>query len=309
MRRFGLVMLLMCGLAGFGPAVAADNPYAPALLINDGVITHYDIQQRMALLEALGATGDLQKLAIQQLTEDRVKVQAGKLLGIELPDGAIQTGIEEFAGARGLTMDDVDAALTARKIDRQSMDDFVEAGLIWREVVVAKFRARATPSDTDLDEALALAARTPMEMVTMAEIALPFAERGEAQTLELADRLYRELSRGASFPAAAREYSRSGTAEKGGTLPDMPITQLPPAIRGQVLLMRPGQVTRPMPIGGGVALLKLVSIHQGKPAPARDANDPAVRDAMRQQLFSDRINSFGQGYLQELLSDALITPQ
>ena len=37
-----------------------------------------------------------------------------------------------------------------------------------------------------------------------------------------------------------------------------------------------------------------------------NADDPAVRDALRQRLFGERINSFGQGYLQELLSDALI---
>ena len=68
------------------PAVAA-NPYAPALTVNDGVITNYDIEQRIKLLDALGANGDLRKLAVQQLTEDRVKVQAAQELEIELPEG------------------------------------------------------------------------------------------------------------------------------------------------------------------------------------------------------------------------------
>ena len=72
-----------------------------------------------------------------------------------------------------------------------------------------------------------------------------------------------------------------------------------------MLLLRPGQVTRPVPISGGLAILKLVSIRQERPDPA-DAADPAVRDALRQRLFTERITSFGQGYLQELLGDALI---
>ena len=33
---------------------------------------------------------------------------------------------------------------------------------------------------------------------------------------------------------------------------------------------------------------------------------PAAREAVRQQLFVERITSFGQGYLQELIGDALI---
>ncbi len=60
-----------------GPVLAA-NPYAPALTVNDSVITHYDIDQRVKLLDALGANGDINKLAIQQLTEDRLKLQAAK---------------------------------------------------------------------------------------------------------------------------------------------------------------------------------------------------------------------------------------
>ncbi len=87
----------------------------------------------------------------------------------------------------------------------------------------------------------------------------------------------------------------------------MPSAQLPAAFRSEVLLLSPGQVTRPMPISGGVALIKVVAIKQVPPDPkAKIADDPAARDALRQQLFIERITSFGQGYLQELIGDALI---
>ena len=105
-------------------------------MVNDGVITHYDIDQRIRLLEALGASGDLRKLAVQQLTEDRVKVQAARRAWrSSCPKARSRPGIEEFATGRGLTMDDVQLALDARGIDQQTLDDFVESGLLWREVV------------------------------------------------------------------------------------------------------------------------------------------------------------------------------
>ena len=175
-------------------------------------------------------------------------------------------------------------------------------------MVAARFRARATPSEADLDAALAFNATNPTEMITLAEIALPFAERGEPETQALADDLYRRISRGASFAAVAQEYSRSETAPNGGVLPAMPASRLPPAFRTQVLLLSPGQATRPIPIPGGLALIKVVSINQVRPDPgqAADADDPEAREAIRQQLFTERITSFGQGYLQELLGDALI---
>lgn len=302
MRKILIALLLSLGA---GMPVAAANPFAAAITVNDGVVTFYDIDQRVKLLGALGASGDLRALAVKQLTEDRVKLQAAKVLEIELPEGAIDAGLEEFATQRNLKVEDVLRVMEARGIDRQTMNDFVESGLLWREVVVARFRARSQPSEADLDAAMALAARKPTETLTMAEIAIPFAERGEEETLALADDLYRQLQRGASFAALAREYSRSATAPEGGTLAAVPTARVPAAFRTQVLLLRPGQVTRPIPISGGVAIIKLVSIGQQPPATTEET--PEAREALRQQLFGERITSFGDGYLQELLGDALIS--
>ncbi len=304
MRRIVRVMVLCLAAAG-GPAFAA-NPFAPAITVNNGVITHYDIDQRMKLLEALGANGDVRPLAVQQLTEDRVKKQAAKDMGIELPDGAVETGIEEFATGRGLTNEDVMNVLDVRGIDVQTMNDFVESGLLWREVVGQRFRARSLPSEEDIDAALEQRQTQPQEMLTLAEIALPFEERGEAETQAFADNLYRQIARGASFASMASQYSRSGSAENGGQLAPVPANNLPAAFRTQVLLLSPGQVTRPIPISGGLALVKLVSITKKKLDPIPEDQLPAAREALRQQLFSERIGSFGQGYLQELLGDALI---
>ncbi len=298
-------ILLATGLPGH-----AQNVYAPAVRVNDSVVTFYDVDQRTRLLEALGARGDVRALAVEQLTEDRLKVEAASALGIELPEGALVTGIEEFAAQRGLSFDDVINVLVQREIDRQTMDDFVEAGLVWREVVQSRFRERAMPSETDLDLALEIQANTPVELIQLSEIALPFAERGEAETIAFADRLARDLARGGDFGAAARSFSRSGTAAQGGLLEPVPAMRLPPAIRTQVLLLEPGQVTRPVPISGGLAILRLNSIRQAPPAAASpDVTDEEARNLLREQLFGQRIESFGQGYLQELKRDALIVEE
>lgn len=303
MRWLGVVLAFVL-LAG---EASAQNPYSPALTVNDSAVTHYDIAQRARLLEALGAPGDLRETAIQQLTEDRLKVQAARAQGIELPEGAIQAGIEEFATTRGLSVDDVTAALAAREIDQATMNDFVEAGLLWREVVASRFRERSLPAAEELDAAVELARKAPVETLEMREIAIPFAERGEAETLAFAERLSQDLRRGSDFGAAAREYSRSDTAAQGGRLEPTSALQLPPAVRGQVLLLEPGGVTRPLPISGGVAILKLDAIRQAPPGAAQAAvPDEELRERLRQQIFTQRIESFGEGYLQELQRDALI---
>ena len=225
-----LFLVLLASLATGGP-VLAQNPFAPAIMVNEGVITHYDIDQRIRLLEALGANGDLRKLAVQQLTEDRIKVQAAANMEIELPEGAIEAGIEEFATGRGLTMDDVQLALDARGIDQQTLDDFVELGLLWRDVIGTRFRARATPTEADLDAALEIAANTPQEMLTLAEIALPYAELGQPETDALAERIWRQAAGGASFAGAGATSTAAAAPPSGAacSTPSPPPTCRPPS--------------------------------------------------------------------------------
>jgi len=298
--------VLTCTLLALSGPATAQNTFSPAITVNDSAITYYDLTQRMRLIEALGARGDLRTVTVDQLTEDRLKVQAARALGVELPEGAIFAGIEEFATQRGLTVDDVLGVLAARDIDRQTMDDFVEAGLMWREVIQSRFRQRAMPSEDDLDTALSLSDTSTVETVQVSEIALPFAERGEPETIALAERLSRDLARGGSFAAAAREYSRSGTAAQGGLMEPVPVLQLPPSIRSQILLLEPGGVTAPIPISGGLAILRLNTIQQTPRVALAEVTDEEIRNQLREEIFSQRISSFGQGYLQELLRDALI---
>ena len=139
----------------------------------------------------------------EQLIDDRLRVSVARRLEIELSDEELQVGLENFAQARNLTTEQVSQALGGRGIADQSLIDFIEAQLIWRNVVQALFRARATPTEADLDAALDYAERAVQESVLLQEIAMPFAERGEDATLEIARRLSRELNRGGNFAAAA----------------------------------------------------------------------------------------------------------
>jgi peptidyl-prolyl cis-trans isomerase SurA len=304
---FGLLVAALC--PWFMTEGEAANPYSPARTVNGQVITDYDIAQRADLLDALGAKGDLQGIALEQLTEDRLKVQAGEQVGFELPEDAILGGIEEFAAARGVGVDEVLGILEARNIDRQTMDDYVEAGLVWREVVSARFRAESMPSESDVDAALRTRANTPIKVYQIAEIALPYAERGRAATEQLAEDLARELALGEDFSAAARQFSRSESAVRGGEVPAMPLAAMPGPLQAAVRGVPPGGIAGPVPIAGGVAIIKVLDIRNERPRQSPEETEFDRREAMRRELFGERITAFGEGYLQELRAEALIADQ
>ena len=401
-----LVITAFAGLVLWTGTALAQNPYSAAFVVNEKAVTYFDIEQRMRLLEALGARAGVRELAIEQLTSERLQVYAAELIGIELEEGAVEQGIEEFAARRELTADQVKQGLSARGISEETFGEFLYAGLIWREVVQARFRSRATPSEDDLDAALDFADRAVQESVEIQEIAIPFEGRGEDATRELAQQLSRDLNRGGNFSSAASRYSRAPSVRNGGRLGWVPAGNLPAQIAGQVLALQPGEVTAPIELPQGIMLVKLLNIREelrseednqdltlvysqliiplasaapeeavtaameqaenikreirfctniddraeefgigsgrSEPTPANsvptevadiiagmdvgdieiqrdprgvvmvmlcsrsDESSPEEREALRRRIFSQRMNSFGQGYLQELRSDAVI---
>ena len=85
-------------LAWSSPSEAQiQNPYAVAILVNDRVITNFEVTQRASLLQALGTRGNLEKVAHEQLIEDRLRLQAAAQAKLTLNNDEIASGVSEFA--------------------------------------------------------------------------------------------------------------------------------------------------------------------------------------------------------------------
>ena len=279
-------------------SVFAQRVHEPLLMVNDRAITQHDLDQRALLLSAFGARGNLSALAREQLIDDRLRLFAAQRLQLEVTDQEIQAGVQEFASRRDLTLEQVSGALSARGIAEQTLVDFIEGQLVWRNVVRARFRALASPSEADLDAALEYASSPVQERVLLQEIALSNEVRGEDETQRLATQLSRDLNRGGNFGSAVSRYSQAPSAQRGGRLNWIAASELPAGVATQVLALLPGEVSAPIPVPGGLSIIKLLDIQQVPIDPetsqqtmtysqlvlplARNANEDAVAAATSQ---------------------------
>ncbi|MHA1128364.1 MAG: peptidylprolyl isomerase, partial [Alphaproteobacteria bacterium] len=126
------------------------------------------------------------------------------------------------------------------------------------ELVQRRFRQAADPTSIELDNAINVAASVAHETILLAEIALPFAERGEEATIAFATRLANDLNNGADFAEVARSFSRSQTARNGGIIGWLAPERLPAAVLAQVLNLSKGQVSAPVRVPTGVLILKVM---------------------------------------------------
>lgn len=247
-----------------GTVLAQGNPYAAALYVNDRAITNFELEQRLRFLTLLRAPGDLRKEAEKALIEDRLRVDAARQMGIRVGPDQIRAGMEEFASRANLTADQFVQALAQGGVDAATFRDFVEAGLAWREVVRARYADRVTVSEAEIDRALsATSGRGAGPQVLISEIIIPLT----GPKAHLAERRARELGKGglseAAFSAAARKYSSAPSRDAGGRIGWIPLTNLPPELRGAVAQMRPGEVAQPVRVPEGIAVIQMRGLREG----------------------------------------------
>ncbi|MEM9813239.1 MAG: peptidylprolyl isomerase [Pseudomonadota bacterium] len=267
-------LLLLVSLAS--PLLAQErSSFAPVLVVNERAITAFEISQRVRLLTVFGAAGDLEALAREQLVIDRLQLDIAARFEVQPSEEEIAAGVLEFLERRNIEPDQFSAALRQAGVAPETMDSFISAGLGWRRVVQGRFRRIATPTEGDLDAALALTNRGLRESVRLQELGIPFEERGEEAAFEIARRLSRELNGQGNFSAAVQRYSRMPSASNGGRMGWVPIERLPPGLASQLLALEVGEVTAPVEIQQGVAILKLLE-RRREPIPEDQAGPITV---------------------------------
>ncbi len=248
-------------LLATGSAQAQSNPFAPVILINNRAITAYEIDQRRRMLEVFRTPGNLEEQAREALIDDRLRLIAGEQMGVTVTEQDITAGMEEFAGRAQLSTQEFVAGLAGAGVAEESFRDFVAAGLVWRQVVRQRFGAQAQVTESEIDSALSPSSQRASAEVFFSEIILPAnTPQAQAEAQRIAAIVQNNPGNFANY---ARQYSASRTRDSGGRVAQgVPLGNLPPALSQQLLQLRPGQVTAPVPLPNALALFQLNSIRE-----------------------------------------------
>lgn len=326
LRLSTLTALLLAPMVTFTnvPPAMAQGMFSPAITVNDSVISHYELDQRVRLLEAFNTPGDLRALAREQLIDDRLRAQVLDRAGLSLGEAALAAELEAFAGRADLSYAQFTAQLAQVGIDEATLRDFVRIGASWREYVRSRFGNRTQITEADIDAALAQAGppRSAIE-VLLSEIIIAAPPQLAAAAQAEAERISRMTST-AAFEEAARQFSALPSRERGGRLDWLPIANYPAGLRALLLDLAPGEVTPPIPIENGVALFQKRGVREAAQAVPEAAfldyaafyipgglSETALREA---QTLAARVDTcddlygIAQGLPQEQLQRETVAP-
>jgi peptidyl-prolyl cis-trans isomerase SurA len=264
-----LISAIATTMALMSPTFAVAQ-FAPVIVINDAVVSEFEIDQRKAMLRVFRTPGDLQQVARDQLIEDRLKLEALNAAGLRITPEGLRGAMGEFSARENMDVDQFIAVLGQAGVAEETFRDFVRVNVSWRDYIRSRFGDRAQVSEAELDQALGQSSGSAGIEVLLNEIIIAAPPPRAASALATAQRIA-QLTSTSAFEAEARRVSALPSRTRGGRLDWLPITNYPAGLRGLLLDLAPGQVTAPIPITDGVALFQmrgLREVNQVAPEPA-----------------------------------------
>jgi len=263
---FGSTLAVL--LLGAAPAPAPAQDFAPAVVVNDEIITGYDIDQRQRLLTAAsGGAAVTRDDAVEQLINDILRVQAARRAGITPTPEQIAKGFADLSNSQGRDPETMRRYFRSRGVSEKHLDKQIAAEVAWRELIPSTYMRRIRITDTDIDEARDAipAAPTGGPEYLLSEIRLPIDTRGPQAMLAEANGLLRQLQGGGvTFGDLARQRSSGTSAATGGDLGWVSLPTLSPAMQGAVGPMKRDRVSAPFVDGNEVVLVGVRNTRGGR---------------------------------------------
>jgi peptidyl-prolyl cis-trans isomerase SurA len=234
-------------------------------LVNGEVITQSDIDQRLALL-AIANGGQipadqmeaLRQQVLRNLIDETLEIQAAKADKINVTEADIDRTVQRVAQQNNQTPEQLAAYLKAHGSSIKSIRRQIQGEIAWTRLQQKRIESTVTVGDDEVKAVLdKLNASKGAEEYHVSEIYLA-AAGDQARATATANQILEQLKNGASFAAYARQYSEASTAAVGGDLGWVRPGQLPQQIAQVVQSMRPGQISAPIEVPGGISLIALV---------------------------------------------------
>jgi len=283
-----------------------------AAVVNDEVISTYDLGQRVRLL--LVTTGvrptaqnmpQIEQEALASLIDEHIEIQEirkqekEQKFSIIATDSEVNEDLAHIAQGNNSTTDKLLQALANAGVGPQTLRDQLRAQISWGHWIQGRYGgSRMKVGEDQVNEVLRqIQAQAAQPQYQIGEIFIDAARAGGAEAaLNGATQLVAQLQQGAPFSAVARQFSAASTAANGGDAGWLSASELKPELRPVVDLLRPGQLSQPIPVENGVYIIylrakrsgagdEMVSLKQAAVSLSADAPEASVAAAQQKLML------------------------
>ena len=269
--------------------ITADKPVIStgvAAIVNDYVISDYDLNQRVALFIATSGVrptpetlAQIRTQVLRSVEDEVLQLQEAAKHKITVSKIEVDRALQNISNDNKIPVEQILSTVTNAGVTVETFRQQLAAQLTWQRVVAARYGTDILINDEQVSEAmerLKQGADKPQFLVSEIFIAVDRPE-DETSVGASATQIAEQLKQGAPFATVASQFSQSPSAADGGDIGWVVQGQLAEDLDGALVELKPGEVGGPIRSEGGYYVVLL-----------RDRREPigtVVDDAPASAIF------------------------
>ena len=236
-------------------------------IVNDEVISLYDLKQRTLLLALSSGSGQinqeqeqlLQQQAMSGLIDDKLKLEEAEKYEAIASETEMATSYRNYARQFNMEPDVLETILNEAGVEKKTLEAQLGSSMAWQRVTFGLLEPMANVTDDEV-----MNYREKMERdkgkfeFQVSEIFLPITNNAQREEVKsAANIMYEQLTTGIDSPRVAQQFSQSSTASVGGDMGWIMENELPNEVNTEIRLLETGTITQPIVTEQGVYILKL----------------------------------------------------
>jgi len=260
-----------------GAATPSTQAEGVAAVVNDDIISTYDLRQRMRLLVMTSGVQitpqnqeevvpQLQQEALRSLVDEHLETQEiqrvskkQKTKDFIADDKEVDDELSDMAKRNNLSYAQLKSSFAASDVDIQTLRDQIRTTITWQRLVGGIYGRDIRVGDDQIDHMMQrLTNQAGQNQYLVSEIFIDANRAGGMDgAVKGAAQLVQQMEQGAPFGNVARQFSSAPTAASGGDTGYISATEEPPEVAKVLEQMRPGQISQPIPVSDGVYIIQL----------------------------------------------------
>ena len=328
--------IIMINLLYLPSALFSQDIQAISAIVNDEVISRYDVQQRVQLIVSTSGIkptqeniSRLEAQALRSLVNEKIQLQEAEKLDVPSSEQEVGLMLERIANGSQMSGEEILELINSQGVRPDTLLNQIRAELLWNKIVRGRYGSYVNVNDDEVsivyDRTIESIGRDQFEI---SEIFLGYEDSKEEEEANiLANRLVEQLREGASFSAVAQQFSQSSTSGQGGYIGWVAEGQLDNEVINAIKNLDKDGISNPINSTGGYYIIRLNDITKaGGKNPLRnqydlvsiifnkeniqDANNFAKEfisckriDSLTEKYNEKEVNYIGKRILSELPSD------
>ncbi|RPF91279.1 MAG: hypothetical protein CBD28_000475 [Rhizobiales bacterium TMED168] len=265
-KKVKYIFFVLVLIINFNWTLKSQDIQSIAVIVNDEVISKYDVNQRVKLVlvtSGIPATEEnikrIEEQAIKALINEKIQIQ--EAIKLEVPESPeeINLMLENIARSNQTTAEGILESITSQGVNSETLLDQIKSELLWNKIVRGRFGSYINISDEEVN---IIYNRTIQNInnsqYDISEIFIGFEnENEEKEAKDLSEKLIEQLRNNISFEPVAQQFSQAPSSGQGGLIGWVSEGQLDPEIISNIKNIEIGSVSDPIKTVNGFYIIKL----------------------------------------------------